>query len=154
MIYYSISSSPMSLFSNFPLPAHFLICSQSDHVNMEIRMHATSMLKTHHHLYQALRAQSELLILVHQLCMTWPCHPLLMHVLLSPPQSLCLCPLLCGPWPVPSLRPCVCPYLSLEVFLYLCIGWLSPPPAPALCPIPAYFFPNTNSNYNYFTCSF
>ena len=49
--YYSISSSPMSLFSNFPLPAHFLICSQSDHVNMEIRMHATSMLKTHHHLY-------------------------------------------------------------------------------------------------------
>ena len=66
----------------------------------------------------------------------------------------CLCPLLCHPWPVPSPGPCVRPYLSLEVFLCLCTGWPSPPPAPALCPIPAYFFPNTNSNYNYFTCSF
>lgn len=61
-------------FSTFqPHLTNFLTCSQSDHINTEIRSHHIHAENAH--IFLGTRAQYELPPLVHQLCMTWPTIP-------------------------------------------------------------------------------
>ena len=101
--------------------------------------HTTSVLKTPHYLSSALRAQYELLTLVHQLCTTWAHHPLLTRVLCMGTGWLSL-----------LLQPLPNGHMLRRICL---TSWSTGAPPPALCPLPACFSLNTNLNCNYFVGS-